>query len=189
MGTHNELDRLLRKSRRLKVGDCRVDLSLNEVHDGDRCTRLAPKAAAVLEVLLFMAGQSASKERLLAEVWRGEFPTEDVVTNAIVQLRKAFGDDARASRYIRTVPRVGYVLVAAVGPLVADDCDAPSDNDAQALAMTLPTAASIDLPSSVISLLSLPTSNDLPRSIDVVREWLPLLLALVLLAFAAMLIG
>ncbi|MCB1561823.1 MAG: PD40 domain-containing protein, partial [Xanthomonadales bacterium] len=46
--------------------------------------------------------------------WRGEFPTDDVVTHAIGELRRAFGDDPRTAAYIRTIPRVGYALVAAV---------------------------------------------------------------------------
>jgi DNA-binding winged helix-turn-helix (wHTH) protein len=116
MGAELEFERRLLHARHVRIGTCRLDRSLNEVHDGDRCTRLMPKAAAVLEVLVHFAGQPVSKERLLLEVWRGEFPTEDVVTNAISQVRKAFGDGARDSRYIRTVPRVGYALVADVAP-------------------------------------------------------------------------
>ncbi|MCB1561179.1 MAG: hypothetical protein KDI75_08810, partial [Xanthomonadales bacterium] len=75
MGREDQIQRWLQQSRQLRVGSCRVDLSLNEVQRGDETVRLTPKAAGVLEVLLFIAGQSASKERLLAEIWRGEFPT------------------------------------------------------------------------------------------------------------------
>ena len=114
MGREDQIHRWLQQSRRLRVGDCRVDLSLNEVHRGDETTRLTPKAAGVLEVLLFICGQPASRERLLAEVWRGECPTDDVVTQVIGELRRAFGDDPRTAAYIRTIPRVGYALVAAV---------------------------------------------------------------------------
>ncbi|HPF72645.1 MAG TPA: winged helix-turn-helix domain-containing protein, partial [Xanthomonadaceae bacterium] len=112
MGREDQIHRWLQQSRRLRVGDCRVDLSLNEVHRGDETTRLTPKAAGVLEVLLFICGQPASRERLLAEVWRGECPTDDVVTQVIGELRRAFGDDPRTAAYIRTIPRVGYALVA-----------------------------------------------------------------------------
>lgn len=126
MGKDNQLDMLLRHGRRLQVGDCEVDLALNEIRSQDRSTRLTPKAAAVLEVLLYTAGQPVSRERLLAEAWRGEFPTEDVVTHAIGELRRAFGDDTRAPTYIRTLARVGYALVAPAGPLR----DVPATADA-----------------------------------------------------------
>jgi len=114
MGREDQVQLWLQSSRRLCVGECRVDLTLNEVHRTDHTIRLTPKAAGVLEVLLFIAGQPASKERLLAEVWRGETPTDDVVTHAIGELRRAFGDDPRTGGYIRTLPRVGYALVADV---------------------------------------------------------------------------
>lgn len=116
MGAEHGIERQLLHARYVRIGTCRLDRSLNEIHGEDRCTRLMPKAAAVLEVLIHFSGQPVSKERLLLEVWRGEFPTEDVITNAISQLRKAFGDGARDSHYIRTVPRVGYALVAEVAP-------------------------------------------------------------------------
>lgn len=127
MGAEQEFERQLLHARHVRIGACRLDRALNEVHDGERCTRLMPKAAAVLEVLVHFGGQPVSKERLLLEVWRGEFPTEDVVTNAISQLRKAFGDGARDSRYIRTVPRIGYALVAAVAPVLDAAPEAPFD--------------------------------------------------------------
>lgn len=126
MGKDNQFDLMLRQTRRLRVGACDVDLALNEISGEDgRVARLTPKAAGVLEVLLYTAGQPVSRERLLAEVWRGEFPTDDVVTHAIGELRRAFGDDTRAPRYVRTLARVGYALVAEVGPL--EDSDALAD--------------------------------------------------------------
>lgn len=126
MGKANQFDLMLRQTRRLRVGACDVDLALNEISGEDgRVARLTPKAAGVLEVLLYTAGQPVSRERLLAEVWRGEFPTEDVVTHAVGELRRAFGDDTRAPRYIRTLARVGYALVAEVGPL--GDLDASAE--------------------------------------------------------------
>lgn len=110
--------------RRLRIGDCVADLALNQVRRGDSTIALTPKAAGVLEVLVFLAGQSVSKERLLLEVWRDETPTDDVVIHAIGELRRAFGDDPKQPRYIRTLSRVGYALVAPVGE--AEDDAIPS---------------------------------------------------------------
>lgn len=105
---------LLRARRPLRVGDREVNLCRNEVLADGQLTRISPRAAAVLEVLIHYAGQPVSKDRLLAEVWRDETPTEDVVIQAIVELRRALGDNARQARYIRTLPRVGYLLEASV---------------------------------------------------------------------------
>ena len=40
--------------------------------------------------------------------------TDDVLTHAISELRKAFEDDAREARFIETIPRRGYRLIAPV---------------------------------------------------------------------------
>jgi len=71
----------------------------------------------VLGVLLCLArrpGEVVAKEDLLAEVWNGTFVTEDVLTRAIAELRRAFGDDAAAPQVIETIRKGGYRLIAPV---------------------------------------------------------------------------
>jgi len=71
-------------------------------------------------VLLSLAQHSprvVTREQFIAEVWNGRAVTDEVLSRAISLLRAELGDDAQDPRYIRTVPRVGYTLVAAVEPL------------------------------------------------------------------------
>lgn len=75
-------------------------------------TRLTPKAAAVLVRLAHAAGRTLSRDELLDAVWKGTCPTPDVLTQAITDLRRALGDDLRSPRYIETLPRLGYRLIA-----------------------------------------------------------------------------
>jgi DNA-binding winged helix-turn-helix (wHTH) protein len=121
MHMHKMGQDLLVARRPFRVGDCRLDLSLNEVHRSGATFRLLPKSAAALEVLVHHAGRVVSKDQLIAEIWGEDAPKEDAITQLVLDLRRAFGDSARNSRYIRTVPRVGYALVADVGPLGVDD--------------------------------------------------------------------
>src|SRR5690606_35021442 len=44
----------------------------------------------------------------------GTLPTDDVLTQAITGLRKAFGDDRDAPAYLETIPKSGYRLLAEV---------------------------------------------------------------------------
>lgn len=74
--------------------------------------RLTPKAAAVLLQLVRAEGRTMSRDGLLDEVWKGTCPTPDVLTQAVKDLRRALGDDLHAPRYVETVPRLGYRLVA-----------------------------------------------------------------------------
>ncbi len=55
-----------------------------------------------------------SRGRLLEEVWTGIAVTDDVLTRSIAELRKAFGDRPSAPRYIETIPKSGYRLIAPV---------------------------------------------------------------------------
>lgn len=104
---------------RLRVGECVVDIASREVHapGARRPARLTPKAMAVLRCLAEQSGQVVSREQLLAEVWPDTLPTNDVVTQAITQLRKALqyaGDDAGRVGYIETIAKTGYRLLAPV---------------------------------------------------------------------------
>lgn len=70
-------------------------------------------------VLLCLAerpGTLVSIQQLLDQVWSGVVVTPDSVYQAVASLRRVLGDDARRPCYIETVPRLGYRLVAAVGP-------------------------------------------------------------------------
>lgn len=104
---------------RLRIGKCVVDIASREVHAPGvrRPMRLTPKAMAVLRVLAEQPGQVVSREQLLAEVWPDTLPTNDVVTQAITQLRKALAhgdDDAGRAGGIETIAKTGYRLLATV---------------------------------------------------------------------------
>src|SRR6185436_18301215 len=60
------------------------------------------------------AGQVVSKESLLQTIWGDRFVTDEVITTCIFELRKALGDDARNPRFIQTIPKRGYRLIAPV---------------------------------------------------------------------------
>ncbi|WP_241093710.1 winged helix-turn-helix domain-containing protein [Xanthomonas sp.] len=107
---------------RMQVGDCLVVMSLREVHapGARRPQRLTPKAMGVLRALLAQPGQVVEREALLELVWPDTQPTNDVVTQAVTQLRKAFAAGARGAPpvvYIETLAKTGYRLVAAVQAL------------------------------------------------------------------------
>jgi TolB-like protein/Flp pilus assembly protein TadD len=68
----------------------------------------------VLVLLAAHAGQVVAKARLIQTVWPGTFVTDDVLTRAISELRRVFGDDPKESRFIQTIPKSGYRLIARV---------------------------------------------------------------------------
>lgn len=95
-----------------RVGEWRVEPQLNTIADGNGETHLEPKAMKVLIYLAEHPGQVIAKERLIQAVWPDTFVTDDVLTHAVWELRKALGDDVKAPRYIQTIPKGGYRMVA-----------------------------------------------------------------------------
>lgn len=83
----------------------------NEIQGPDGQIRLNPKAMHVLVLLAEHAGQVVAKQALIDGVWEGVHVGDEVLTNAIYELRKAFGDKARNPRFIQTVHRSGYKLL------------------------------------------------------------------------------
>ena len=70
-----------------------------------------------MAVLLHLAEHPrrvCSRQSLLRAVWADAFVTEEVLTHAVWELRKLLGDDAKQPKYIQTVPKQGYRLVAEV---------------------------------------------------------------------------
>lgn len=96
------------------VGDWRVDPELSRLAHGDVTERLNPKATEVLVALAERPGEVWTKEELLDRVWPDQFIGDDVLANAVYELRRALGDDARQPSYIETAHRRGYRLIAPV---------------------------------------------------------------------------
>jgi TolB-like protein/DNA-binding winged helix-turn-helix (wHTH) protein/Tfp pilus assembly protein PilF len=74
----------------------------------------------VMEVLVCLArspGRVVTKDELVREVWDGRFVSDDVVWRSVRELRRALGDETRAPRYIETIPRRGYRLLAPVAEI------------------------------------------------------------------------
>ena len=68
--------------------------ALNRVETPDGTVSLEPKVMRVLLALARRPGEVVTKEELFRDVWDGAFVTEDVLTRAIGELRRLFGDDA-----------------------------------------------------------------------------------------------
>ena len=90
------------------------------IESGDGVVHVKPKAMAVLERLARASGDVVTREELFDAVWPGGAVTDDVLTQCIVELRKAFGDSARHPQVIETIPRIGFRLVPPIAPLNID---------------------------------------------------------------------
>lgn len=89
---------------------------LTLVRDGES-VRLEPKVMAVLVYLAERAGDVVTRNEFAEHVWRGRIVSDEVLSRDISILRSNLGDNAKEPEYVMTVPRVGYRLIAPVGPL------------------------------------------------------------------------
>jgi Tol biopolymer transport system component/DNA-binding winged helix-turn-helix (wHTH) protein len=97
-----------------RVGQWLVQPQLNLIQGPGEETSVEPKAMDVLVCLAKQAGEVVAKERLMQTVWSDTFVTDEVLTNSIWELRKAFQDDAKNPKVIQTVFKKGYRLIASV---------------------------------------------------------------------------
>ncbi len=70
-----------------------------------------------MQVLMFLiehAGQNVTKDQIFKHVWNKIVVADDILSVAMSKIRKALGDNARNPSFIKTLPSVGYVLIAKV---------------------------------------------------------------------------
>ena len=96
------------------IADWEVEPEINCLRTQDRAVHIEPKIMQVLIQLASHSNQVLSKDQLMHAVWPDTFVTEDVLTRCISELRRVFDDDARAPRFIQTIPKTGYRMIAQV---------------------------------------------------------------------------
>jgi adenylate cyclase len=107
------------------VGDWLVDPRSNAIVRGEDSKRIEPKAMRVLTLLAANAGQVVTREELEDVVWANMVVGPDALTNTVIKLRRALGDDAKNSRFIETIPKTGYRLIATVREAADGETEQP----------------------------------------------------------------
>jgi adenylate cyclase len=113
METRHPAERV-RLSRRFMLRDWVVAPDRGELTRNGIMRRVEPKAMEVLVYLAERQGEVVTRDDLERHVWQGALVGYDAITNTVLKLRKALGDDAREPRIIATIPKRGYRLVAPV---------------------------------------------------------------------------
>jgi len=96
------------------IGEWLVDPATRRLRSGGKEVRLEPKVMQVLLCLAQNPGKVVSRETLEATVWAGTIVGYDALSASIIKIRKSINDDAFKPRYIETVSKTGYRLIAPV---------------------------------------------------------------------------
>ncbi|MEM9405360.1 MAG: winged helix-turn-helix domain-containing protein [Acidobacteriota bacterium] len=95
-----------------RVGEWTVRPPLHRLEGPNGERTVEPKLLLILASLANAQGDVVSKETLVEEVWESHHVAESALTRGVSELRRALGDDAQHPRFIETIPRSGYRLLA-----------------------------------------------------------------------------
>jgi DNA-binding winged helix-turn-helix (wHTH) protein/TolB-like protein/Tfp pilus assembly protein PilF len=98
------------------IGDWTVEPQGNELRRGGESVRIEPKAMDLLVLLAAHAGRVVTREEIFAAVWPRVVVGDEALTQGVIKLRRALGDNPRAPVYIETIAKRGYRLIATVAP-------------------------------------------------------------------------
>jgi adenylate cyclase len=117
------------------IGDWLADPRDDSLTRGNERVKLEPRTMRLLMRLAQAPGIVVSQDELLESVWTGLVVGPASVYQSMSQLRKMLGDVEEPARYIETVARKGYRLVAKVSKP-----EAPAPDTRQAAGDATPTA-------------------------------------------------
>lgn len=112
----------------LRVGEWQLNVEQHSLTCGDEVRVIGAQNMALLQYFAAHPNQLITRDTLLSEVWQGVIVNDNTLSKAVAELRKALGDEHRQSRYIVTVPRQGYRLIASVH--IDDSTATPSADNA-----------------------------------------------------------
>lgn len=106
-----------------QLGACYIEPAESQIINSRGPQHVEPRVMDVLMVLVGHAGQTVSREQIISRVWNTSFVSDEVLSRCVSLLRKHLADDSRKPRYIETVPKKGYRLIAVVAILDTEEVE------------------------------------------------------------------
>jgi serine/threonine-protein kinase len=100
-----------------RVGDLTLDVAARLLIRDSELVTLPPKTFELLVALVRHAPGVVSRRELMDSVWVDEIVNDEALTQRVMLLRRALGDQSKEPTYIASVPRWGYRIAAPVQPL------------------------------------------------------------------------
>jgi DNA-binding winged helix-turn-helix (wHTH) protein len=97
-----------------RIGEWLILPELNRIERDGELIDIQPKLMSVLEELARAPGTVVTREHFQRSIWRDVAVSDDSLNRCITQLRRILGDDPRQPRFIETISKKGYRLVAEV---------------------------------------------------------------------------
>src|ERR1017187_5334141 len=113
----------------LRIGQFTLDRRRRGLYRSSERIHLTPKPFEVLNYLVLRKGHVVSKTEILNAVWQGH-QDENVVEQAVRQIRRALNEDKTSPRFIQTLSGQGYCYIGEADrerpiPVAPDTPDSP----------------------------------------------------------------
>jgi DNA-binding winged helix-turn-helix (wHTH) protein len=102
-----------------RFGDFTFDCARRLLLRGTVECHVSPKAQQLLHLLIAERPRVVSREELYDALWPSTFVSETNLAGIVNELRRALGDDARTSLFIRTVHGFGYAFCGEIASVSA----------------------------------------------------------------------
>lgn len=97
-----------------RIGELVLDVDAHLLSRAGALLPLPPKTFELLHELARRAPGVVRRQELMDTVWPQELVNDEALTQRVMLLRRALGDDPKDPTYIASVPQWGYRLVAEV---------------------------------------------------------------------------
>jgi TolB-like protein/DNA-binding winged helix-turn-helix (wHTH) protein/Tfp pilus assembly protein PilF len=114
-----------------RVGSLVVDVGDHLLTRDGGVVPLPPKTFDLLVSLVRRAPGAVSRQELIDTVWPHEIVNDEALTQRLMLLRRALGDDPKHPTYIASMPRWGYRVVAPVERLEAAAAAPPAGTNGE----------------------------------------------------------
>lgn len=148
-----------------------------------RETHLRQKSLRVLAYLIEHRDRIVTKQELLDGIWRNTAVTDGVLTQSIIDIRKALEDDSQRPKFIKNIPRVGYRFIHPVEEIFLDGVDSLSVISEET------TFVEIEYTETLTPTVPVPVDHDARSAFPVVSKILSTTRLKVILALTILVVG
>ena len=91
-----------------RFGEYRINPAQRELWHDDKRITLPPHVFDFLAYLVEHNDRAVGREEMVAAVWGKTEVSDTLLGQTVLRIRRELGDDAKAQRIVRTIPRFGY---------------------------------------------------------------------------------
>jgi TolB-like protein len=127
----------------LTFDDFAVDCAAAELRQNNQVVVVEPQVFDLIRFFAENPGRLISRDDLIEGVWNGRIVSDAAISTRINAARNALGDDGKAQRMIKTIPRRGFRFLPDVGEDIGSETPLSSAVECSNVPLLVPEAPSI----------------------------------------------